>query len=307
MLQTIVVAVNDLKRSEEAVAHAAILAQPFSARVLIAGIIEQISGLVGEKFTDPVIWSMKKSEAQALLNQQVHHLEEQGVETRLDIIEASTVESLLQYAQEVESDLLVVAYDPETSAPMIRSILKHSKTPVFLTRPGWAKPTYSNILVPLDGSQRAESSLTLATTIAKAMNAQLHIAHAVPQIEMARQSILSSEVSEIAQQLVERSADEANRYLEQVASRQSIETQTHVIVNGSVTTSLHNMILSENIDLLILSAHGYSGEPQWPFGTVAENIVNYSKVPTILVQDLPAYFSKSEQPEPTRILNGTYS
>jgi len=305
MLGTIVVAVSDLKSGEEAVTHAANLAHPFSARVLVAGIMQQISGLGNEKFTDPVVWNMAKSEAQATLNQYVRQLEEQGIETSQDIVEASSVEALLRYAETVGSDLLAVAFDPETSAPMIRSILKHSKTPVFLTRSGWAKPTYANILVPLDGSQRAEGSLQLAVSIAKAMNANLHLAHAVQQIELPRQSTLSGEMQSIAQQLVEKNADEAGRYLEQAASRLPIQAKTHVIVNGSVTTSLHNLIVSENIDLLVLSAHGYSGEPQWPFGTVAENIVNYSKVPTILVQDLPAYFSKSEE-EPTRILNGSY-
>ncbi len=305
MLETIVVAIDDLKRGEEAIAHAAMLATPFSARVLVAGITEQIGGSRGEKFTDPVIWGMRKSETQATLNQHVRHLEEQGIETSVDIIEVSTVESLLQYAEDVESDLLVVAYDPDTSAPMIRSILKHSKTPVFLTRAGWTKPAFTNILLPLDGSQRAESGLTLATMLARSMNAELHLAHVIPPLEMPGQPILSSEMSEIARQLIEKGSNEAKRYLEQTASRLPVPAKTHVIVNGSVTTSLHNLVFSEDIDLMILSAHGYSGEPQWPFGTVAENVVNYCKVPTILVQDLPAYFSHSEA-EPTRIVNGTY-
>jgi nucleotide-binding universal stress UspA family protein len=117
---------------------------------------------------------------------------------------------------------------------------------------------------------------------------------------MPGQMMLSTEMSEIAQQLVEKSSEEAKRYLEQVASRLPVEVKTHVVVNGSVTTLLHSLVMSENIDLLLLSAHGYSGEPQWPLGTVAENIVNYCKVPTILVQDLPAHFSRP-QSEPTRI------
>ena len=54
---------------------------------------------------------------------------------------------------------------------------------------------------------------------------------------------------------------------------------------------------------MILSAHGYTCEPQWPFGMVAENLVRYSKIPTIVVQDLPALLGKSS-PEPIRIPNG---
>lgn len=305
MLQTIVVAVNDLKQAEEVIAQAAALATAFSAQVFVVGIIEQMNETRSERFTDPVLWNMIKSETQATLNRHVQNLQDQGIEASLELIEASTTEALLQHLEEIPADLIVLAYQHETPPPLIRSILKYSKTPVFLSHVDQMQSACSNILVPLDGSQRAESSLTLATAIARATQAQIHLVHVVQPFEMPRQTTLSTEVTEITQRLAEKYSEEAQRYLEQMASRLDGDVKIHVVTDGRVTSSLHNLIMSEGIDLLVLSAHGYSGEPQWPFGSVAENIINYCKVPTIVVQDLPALFSPPSV-EPTRIKNGAH-
>lgn len=304
MLETIVVLVDDLRGIQAAFAHAAMLAGPLSARVLVLGIINRIGQEVGEKFTDPVIWSMTRSEDEATLNQQVRFLEEQGIESHIEIIQTSKVDVVLQHAEAIHCDLMIVAVTDDPPSIMIRSLLKHSNIPIFLARAERDQSKYSRMLVPLDGSQRAESSLTLATTIAKSMNSELHLAHVVQHPEMPRRMTLSEEDTEIARRLVERNLDEAKRYLEQVASRSDVNVNMHVISNGTVTTTLHNLILQEDIDLLILSAHGYSGEPRWPLGTVAENLVSYAKVPTIIVQDLPAHLPKP-QVVPTRAQSGT--
>jgi hypothetical protein len=44
--------------------------------------------------------------------------------------------------------------------------------------------------------------------------------------------------------------------------------------------------------MVTLSAHGYSGNHQWPYGSMVNNFIIYGKVPLLIVQDLPA---KQEQ------------
>ncbi|MFH1524640.1 MAG: universal stress protein, partial [Chloroflexota bacterium] len=51
---------------------------------------------------------------------------------------------------------------------------------------------------------------------------------------------------------------------------------------------LHELVEQENIDMVALSAHGYSGNKQWPYGSMVNNFILYSKVPLLIVQDLPA-------------------
>ena len=52
------------------------------------------------------------------------------------------------------------------------------------------------------------------------------------------------------------------------------------------TAALHNIIDRENIDLVLLSAHGYSGENRWPYGKIALNFIAYGTTPLIIIQDL---------------------
>ena len=43
---------------------------------------------------------------------------------------------------------------------------------------------------------------------------------------------------------------------------------------------------AERTDLVVLSAHGYSGESRWPYGGVTLNIIVYGTTPVLIVQDL---------------------
>ncbi len=40
-------------------------------------------------------------------------------------------------------------------------------------------------------------------------------------------------------------------------------------------------------DLVLLSAHGYSGETRWPYGSLATSFILYGNTPLLIVQDLP--------------------
>jgi nucleotide-binding universal stress UspA family protein len=302
MLQTIIV-VFDKWHSEGVVNHAAALAEPLSSRIILVGVMASSEN--GDEFIDPVIWSVTKSEFEVTLNQYAQVLRGRNIETDVDIIKSSWAEGLVRYAVSADCDLMVLPYDGDHPSQLIQSLLKYTHIPVLLVRADQMEPKFKNILIPLDGSQRAESSLNLAASISRATGARLHLVHVVQEPEMPRRTTVSAEDMEIAQHLVDRNAEEARRYLDQVATNLAFDVETHILIDRKVTSSLHNLIVREGIDLLVLSAHGYTGEPQWPFGMVAENLVRYSKIPTLIVQDLPALLGKSLS-EPTRIPNGAH-
>lgn len=305
MLQTIIVVFDNWQLSEGVVNHAAALAGPLSSRVILTGVMSGGENGASDEFIDPVLWSVTRSEFEVTLNQFAQNLRSKNIETDVDIIRSSWAEGLVRYAVSADCDLMVLPYDGENPSQLIQSLLKYTHIPVLLVRADHSEPTFRNILIPLDGSQRAESSLNLAASICRAAGARLHLVHVVQQPEMPRRTTVSAEDMEIARQLVERNAEEARRYLDQVANYLALDVETHVLIDRKVTSSLQNLIVQEGIDLLVLSAHGFSGEPQWPFGMVAENLVRYSKIPTLVVQDLPALLGKSPD-EPTRIPNGAH-
>jgi nucleotide-binding universal stress UspA family protein len=91
---------------------------------------------------------------------------------------------------------------------------------------------------------------------------------------MARQMPPAAEDIDLADQVVARNREEAGHYLEQVKSRsylEGIDVQTHLITSDNAAAALHQLGEQENIDMVTLSAHGYTGNLQWPYGSMVNN------------------------------------
>jgi nucleotide-binding universal stress UspA family protein len=108
--------------------------------------------------------------------------------------------------------------------------------------------------------------------------------------EMARQMPPSQEDIDLSNRIIARNREEAMHYLEQVKSRShldGIDVQTHLLTSDHAIVALHGLVEQEHIDMVALSAHGYSGNDQWPYGSMVLNFILYGKVPLLIVQDLP--------------------
>jgi nucleotide-binding universal stress UspA family protein len=69
---------------------------------------------------------------------------------------------------------------------------------------------------------------------------------------------------------------------------EGITVQTHLMTSDHTAATLHQVVEREHIDMVALSAHGYSGKHQWPYGSVVNNFILYGKVSLLIVQDLSA-------------------
>jgi nucleotide-binding universal stress UspA family protein len=145
---------------------------------------------------------------------------------------------------------------------------------------------YRRLLVPLDGSQRAECALPVATTLARSHESQLLLAHVVCRPEMPHHVPLTQEEIELGNRLTKHARLRATRHLEQLQSWLPLDVQTRLLVSDSVAVTLHELVTQESVDLVVLSAHGYSSRTRWPYGSVALNFIAYGTTPLIIVQDL---------------------
>ena len=53
-----------------------------------------------------------------------------------------------------------------------------------------------------------------------------------------------------------------------------------------VALALHELVDGHGSDLVIMSAHGYSGAHRWPYGGVATSMISYGNSLLLMVQDL---------------------
>jgi cyclic beta-1,2-glucan synthetase len=135
------------------------------------------------------------------------------------------------------------------TAPSIMIVRAFQLTPTEMT-----SLRYRRILVPSDGSQRAECVLPMASTLARFHEAQILLVHVVRRPEMRRRTPPSREDVELADRLVERNRIEAIQYLDVLRSQLLGEVQAHVLVSDHVAARLHVLVEHEMIDLVALSA-----------------------------------------------------
>jgi nucleotide-binding universal stress UspA family protein len=104
---------------------------------------------------------------------------------------------------------------------------------------------------------------------------------------MPRRTPPTREDVELADQVVERNRAEAVEYLEQCKSRLPGDVQARVLDSEHVVSTLHELVEQERIDLVFLSAHGYSGQTRWPYGGIVVSFIAYGTTPLLIVQDVP--------------------
>jgi len=153
---------------------------------------------------------------------------------------------------------------------------------------------YRRVLVPLDGSPRADFAINPAAHLAHSYGAQLTLAYVIERPILFPHLPPQQEYQELAEQLLEYNRRSAIHYLDQVQAHLGADVTTRVVIGDDVAARLHQLIEQEDVDLTVVSAHGRTGKPHWPFGSVSTNLILYGASPILVIQDLTA-----DQLEPT--------
>ncbi len=134
---------------------------------------------------------------------------------------------------------------------------------------------YQRIMVPLDGSDLAQTVVNHALDLARALEATLVLLH-----------VRTSRTG---------SKEAARRYLEFVQAQfanRGVPIEL-VVANGAIAASIIRAADEENIDLIAMATHGRTGVQRAVRGSVAEEVLRRSNKPVLLVRVLEA---KLEQP-----------
>ena len=144
---------------------------------------------------------------------------------------------------------------------------------------------FKKILVPLDGSSRAEEALPVAARIARASGSTIYLLEVVsPVIDYGGAYNLAPITSG---QVIESDMAVAEDYLKQVAASPGlagIPTSTEVAFALPSQYILSAATRGE-IDLIVLCSHGRTGFTRWALGSVAHTLAHESGVPTLILRE----------------------
>ena len=154
---------------------------------------------------------------------------------------------------------------------------------------------FSNILVPLDGSEPGERALRTAESLARIHNAVIHLIHIVPwqpELEGAKRGFLAAISAQAAEHqqrearhlLKDRNAS-GKEYLERLAAhlRSSSLTVETAIEEGAVAEKIIGYAKRHDIDLITMCSQGYGGIKRRLLGSVTDRVIRSSETPVLVL------------------------
>lgn len=280
-------------------------------------LLRVVERTTAQQSVDPLDWHLQRSEAQAYLEQTRELLNAQWQEMlpeppEVVLLEGNAADRIVEYAQNAGMDFIVFAshgrggFTGWNMSSVASKIAVRAVTSMLLVRPsldavaqyeGALQPVrYRRIVVPLDGSQRAEHVLPLASTLAERHGAELILLHVVAKPELIQRMPLTEDEIALVDKVVMRNQRQASDYFAQLGSRIAVRPETTVLVEEDATGALHQFINEKEADLVVLSAHGHTGRQQWAFGSLVTSFLTHGTTSLLIMQDMPL------QPHPNAIL-----
>ncbi len=143
---------------------------------------------------------------------------------------------------------------------------------------------FHRILVPLDGSTRAESAIPTAARLAQVSGGSVVLLQVVePPVSSGKFSAPEA----YPKVGTDEELAEATEYLKNLAQSgdlSGITTEVQTLA-GAVVPTIVAATQSLHADLIVLSSHGYTGFKRWTLGSVAHKLVPHSPVPVLVLRE----------------------
>jgi nucleotide-binding universal stress UspA family protein len=301
VFKRIVVPLDGSGLAECALPHAVALAKALRADIVLIRVIQRQSQDEGGHPTDPVEWEAFRLETPAYLTGVASRLLKDGVNAQSVTLEGNPTEQIVDYVRAGPRTLLVMSSHGRGGITgwvlggVAQTAALHAGVSFLLVR-AYGAPEYvadgfgyRRILVPLDGSKRAECVIPVVATLCQGNGAEIILSSVVTNAS--RQYGLAAEDSRRAllSDLESEHRESIATYLEAIRDRletDGLKVRARVDTADSPAAGIHAAARDEDVDLVVLAAHGSSCAVCWPFGAVPLNALVYGEAPLFVVQDL---------------------
>ncbi|MGE5222173.1 MAG: universal stress protein [Omnitrophica WOR_2 bacterium] len=147
---------------------------------------------------------------------------------------------------------------------------------------------FKRLLVPLDGSQLAETAIPAAVYLAKVLNASVTLIHTIER----------NAPKEIHSERHLTNPEEAQAYLDEITRKWfspdiKVESHVHTSLVSDVARSIADHADELQPDLVIMCTHGRRGPKDVLFGSIAQQVINMGETPVLLIRPV-----SGEPPKP---------
>jgi nucleotide-binding universal stress UspA family protein len=279
--------------------HVKAIAPVTNARVTLIHVLEHPENRSGGPPVDPLGWHMQKQEAQRYLEEKIEQLQKEGLEASLAFLEGKSAEGIIDFAHANAVDMIALSTHGRTGltgwnvSSVVQKVLLRSYRSILLVRAYTAESSsevsYKRLFVASDCSTRGEYVLPFAISLAQYYKSQIILGTVIEKPEIIQRMPLTEEEINLANQLSEinqRTATHCHKQITTQLALKGIDYETHVRVADHAIGALHDLVDEARSDLVLLVAHGETGERRWPYGSITTSLIAHGNVPLMIIQDL---------------------
>lgn len=237
--------------------------------------------------------------------------------------EGRIAEHIINFAHSENVDLLIISthgiggLNRWNVSSVTEKVIRMIYLPVLIVRAYTASVVespdlfYRRILVPTDSSRRSEYALSAAIALANGIqrsaapsepsnglsggeepglseqHPRLIFASVIKPPEVPIPEPYPQEVEELYRQLNQISHQAVQDYLNTMEERIHIPCETCLVESSHIPSAIHDLAEQMDIDLVLMSAHGYTGQFTDPYGSVALSYIEHGTRPVLVIQDVP--------------------
>lgn len=295
MFKKIIVPLDGSENSEAVVPFAAEIASTSGGELIFVTAVQQVG--VWDSTMSLQVLDRETKVAREYLDKFAAKMTEAGSKVTTKLVEGDAADAVLKAADETGADLLAITTKGRSGiarwlfGSVATRLVEHAKIPILVLHPkegedkGAPGPVVKKILVPLDGSEVAQSILPVVEDFAKAMGAEIVLFNAVaplaayPGFETAGAAAIGEVVADLqeqAQKTMARIAGEVQARGVKASYVVALETA----VDGAIRAAD-----DLNVDLIAIATHGRSGVGRVVLGSVADGVIRRSAdVPLLVVR-----------------------
>jgi nucleotide-binding universal stress UspA family protein len=232
--------------------------------------------------------------ARAGLETAAQHLRVAGQTVRTEVATGDPARRIVDMAADLGAELIVMASHGRGAlgrliyGSVADQVGRESPVPVMVVRARQLEPGpigITRLVVPLDGSSRAEAALPVATSISRRLGTPISLVRVVDPADLMPPAIgVGEAIPFVIYDEAEKELElKARHYLDTVAQKlreQGLPVATSMLM-GSPASSIEEM--THLGDVVVLSSHERTGVMRWLLGSVAEKLSREDESPVILV------------------------
>lgn len=236
--------------------------------------------------------------ARAGLETAAQRLRVAGQTVRTEVATGDPARCIVDMAANLRAEMIVMASHGRGAlgrliyGSVAGQVGHESPVPVMVVRARQLQPGpvgITRLVVPLDGSSRAEAALPVATAISRRLGTPILLVRVVDPTDLMPPAVgvgeaIPFEIYDEAEQELEQ---EARHYLDTMAQtlrEQGLPVVTSLL-KGAPASSIEEA--THLGDVIVLSSHERTGVMRWLLGSVAEKLAREDESPVILVPAAP--------------------